>query len=349
LEDVGAPAAMGAFTLPVRGLKVKVRDDMAYMAVGSSGLRAITITNPYSFTLAGVYDPVYGDGMDLALDDESDLVYFANGLIDLETVSVEQSWLPTKLGQYGSPYYSMAVDQAGEDAYLGCWNGSADNWGRFAVVRVTNPSLFGKIGHLDFGGPVRDVDIENALAYVALDDAVAPGLQVIDVAAPTLPQTQGSLPLGPVRAVRADAPRERVYIAGTTLWTASISDPAKPALLAAMELPGAPAEELLVTEDGVIVVAAGEAGLFTVLYSLEPPTPTPTGTPTDTPTPTATFTLTATPTATSTATDTSTPTATDTPTTTSTPTASITATTTDTPSPTPTYRWVYLPFVFKDG
>ena len=155
---------------------------------------------------------------DLVLDAANpDTLYFANGMVDLEVLSLERIWQPAKLGQYGSPYYSLVADHAGGDTvYVSYWNGSNDSWGRFAVVSVFNPSHPGKIGHIDFAGPVRDLHADGSLVYAAVDDGGSAGLRVVDVATPIAPRLHGELSLGPARAVRVDPLNGRAYLAGQT-------------------------------------------------------------------------------------------------------------------------------------
>jgi len=159
---------------------------------------------------------------------------------------------PTLAGPAG-PFFCRGelrrVQAVGDKVYV------AAGAGGLQILQHSGATLEG-IGWLDTPSEARDVFVQGARAYVALEEH---GLLVADVSTPSSPQTHGLADL-PVTG-RAVAAGERAFVTDALdqLWTYTVADPAQPTEMAPYPLPE-PGLDLALDGDR-LYVALGTSGL----------------------------------------------------------------------------------------
>lgn len=172
--------AVGAAKIPGRAYGVALRDHLAFVGGGTSGLHVVDISNPAEMRAVGsVETPGTARGVALS----GYFAYVADDLFGLVVVDVSDPVSPQLVGQVDTAGSARTVALAGDLAYV------ADASNGLVVVDVSNPSSPQIVGHVDTPGSAEDVELSGAWAYVA---DYTSGLQVVDIATPESPQIAAS-------------------------------------------------------------------------------------------------------------------------------------------------------------
>lgn len=170
------------------GQSVAVRDQYAYMADGSAGLKIINISNPNQpLVVTGACDTP-GGARDVAVD--GNYAYVADSLSGMQIIDISDPANPQLVGSGFDTNNSRSVEASNGYAYLG------DDFNGLYVIDVSDPENLVQVANHDFPGYAYGITLAGGIAYVAAD--YSGGLQIIGVHASDfsylLDQTADSTP-----------------------------------------------------------------------------------------------------------------------------------------------------------
>jgi hypothetical protein len=285
LLDASNPSKIDALSLTRSngGVRVAIRDTLAYVVGTQEGLGIFDISDP---ELPVALSSQEVSGHRIALD--GDHAYMVGGS-GLGIVDISDPIQPMLLSQLDRP--SGALDLAYREGHVFV---AADYMG-LIVYDVTDPVLPRQVAVLDLPQDIKAVDIEGNVAYVALENR---GWAAIDVSVPAAPLllTQFDRPRTPLSLAVSQGQLMVSSQEGFVEWF-DVSGSGQPRFVDSHENGGYNEE---VTLDGNLAfVSASPSGLW--VYRLDdgsaaPPTPTARATASATPGPDATISATVSPT-----------------------------------------------------
>jgi hypothetical protein len=177
------------------------------------------------------------------------------------TVTV-QSFSPTALAYLPLSGYLNAVEVAGNYAYVAAGAAGLD------VVDVSSLAAPRLVAYLLSPGNADDVRVAGTIAYVANGDA----LLTVDVSDPTHPVRLARLPIPGGLVVRLAVAGGTVYLADMNygLHVVNASNPAQPALVGSLALPGVARAVSLNGTQAVIALAWGGVSVVDVSNPASP-------------------------------------------------------------------------------
>jgi hypothetical protein len=192
------PAEIGAFKTPGNVYKTTIRNGLAYVADGGSGLTILDVSDPSNIQELGSYNtpapkptgPAAGVAYDVAVQDH--VAFLAQGWRGLRILDVGSPANPTEIGAVATKGDAHAVAVDGSFAYV--VSGSLGSLGRLDIVDISDPAAPTIVDSLELKGNAEGVAVADQFVYVPVGpnvqglQLVSPaGIQVIDVADPGNP------------------------------------------------------------------------------------------------------------------------------------------------------------------
>ena len=159
---------------------VKVKDNYAYVAIGSSGLIVVDISDPAQPVKAGAFLTPWADGLVI----EGNLLYLADQTDGLYALDISDPKNPSQTGMLPLDLFTDMLSQRNmviQNGKVFLANGTQ---GMLVVNASAQPTLLGKFD-TPLPGADWDVVVDNNIAYVIADSL---GLYSIDVSDPTQPR-----------------------------------------------------------------------------------------------------------------------------------------------------------------
>jgi hypothetical protein len=206
---------------------ITVRNDVAYIAAASAGLRIIAVSDPLSPTILygdDYEDYLYTDTSVSALaitDSYAYLVSQVGTQEGLHAVDVSNPVTPTEVGySHAWPAYNVALDNG--HAYVAAGRSG------LRVVDISSPTSLTETGSYAQRGEPDDVLVSGPYAYVA----EGTGLRIVDVSNPALPTEVGFYAVGPngylSGSIAKQGPLVGVAAGLDGLRLINVSNPARP-------------------------------------------------------------------------------------------------------------------------
>jgi hypothetical protein len=195
---------------------VKVRDNYAYVAVGSPGLIVVDISDPAQPIKAGAFHTIWADGLVI----DGNTLYLADETEGLYALDISDPKNPSQTGMLALSLYQQEVPgqrnmmiQNGKVFFA---NG---NQGMLVVDASLQPTLTGRF---DVPLPGADIDVlvDNNIAYVIADTL---GLYTIDVSNPTQPSQLG-FDIGRISGISVLRTPRGIALNGQYAYIADIND-----------------------------------------------------------------------------------------------------------------------------
>ncbi|MHB8158144.1 MAG: LVIVD repeat-containing protein, partial [Desulfocucumaceae bacterium] len=114
MVDVTSLVKIEEFATPGLVKDIFVKDEYAYIADGSAGLRIIDIKNPYSFIEVGCYDTP-GNANKVYIS--GNYAYIADGITGIQIVDISDPFFPALKGSYDTPISAEGIFISGSNAY----------------------------------------------------------------------------------------------------------------------------------------------------------------------------------------------------------------------------------------
>jgi hypothetical protein len=244
VANPAAPTVVGQLptTVPVStsgtgymGVALNSTGTRAVMALGTTGIYVVDLTNPAVPVVQGSYNTP-GTAFAVVLDSTGTLAYVADGSLGhLQIVSLANPALPSLAGSLPVPGTQVDLALSGSLLYL------VSNTGTFDIVDVTNPAAPRRIGTATnvMSGAGTHVAVEGSLAVI-LSSGTSAFLDVVNVSNPALPVRVASVTLGSSGALGVTLVGGRAYVASNTggLAIYDLSTPSAPVLLPAVATVG---------------------------------------------------------------------------------------------------------------
>ena len=253
VSDPAAPTLVATLDLDLAVDDVAVHGDLAYLANDNDGLRVVDISDRSApSVIASLADigrldevDVSGDGRLAVVTNRYDGAY--------RIIDVSEPTAPAELGIIEHYDYALDVALDGHIAYL------ANRTQGLFVYDLADPSAPVEIARVDHDGQNEGVSIHGAMAYLANHWG---GLRLVDISTPGEAEEVGLIgAFADLRHAAMDGGLA-VAAAGLQLVTLDVSDPAAPAAIAAVDLPGYVDAVLL--DGDLAYVAADYSGLEVV-------------------------------------------------------------------------------------
>jgi hypothetical protein len=228
---------VGSVSLPDEAYGVAVSGAYACVADRTSGLQVVNVSDPRHLRLVGEADVFWAIRVAIA----GRYAYVSCGYSNtLQVVDIGNPASPQVVASVQLPDQPFGVVISGGYAYVADFG-----WG-LAVIDVSNPHQPALVGHVAVPWYAEDVAVLGTHAYVA--DIV--GLEVVDVTDPHAPVIVGHLATsGSAKGVAVSRPGSGspVYVGVTaptypfsgTMLVVDVTDPAAPAVLGSIGMPGA--------------------------------------------------------------------------------------------------------------
>ncbi len=216
MTTAGYPIEIGAYaTLAPDARDAVISDDHIYVADGTGGLEAVTVSIPRAPRQVTAYTAL-GHAEDATVWENH--IFVAGGSPGLYSLSYHNGQLAL-LDSLDTPGVAFSVTIYDEIAFV------ADGEGGLCIVSVANPRLLRQIATLRGPGIANEVVIRQGYAYVAASEA---GLWIVSVEDPSAPSTVGTVALPGGEALGVTVSGEYAYVAagGGGLRVISIADPA---------------------------------------------------------------------------------------------------------------------------
>jgi len=194
VSDPGAPVALGTVDTPDGARGLAVHDATVWLATGggTAELSICDVTDPAKPELVSSL----GEANKLrtrAIRESGDLVYLAGDAAGLVVVDPDAQGGPTRLASRPATHPAIAVDVAGERAYVGLDRTKpVVLLGALQVFDVADPADPTLLGTLDFDGVPHSLRVHGDVVYVG--SGGVDGLLVIDVADPQAPSLIKTFP-----------------------------------------------------------------------------------------------------------------------------------------------------------
>ncbi len=248
---------------------IAIADDLAYVALGNSGVHILDISTPTvpkergHITLQGSTSSVHVQGNYAYVTTTG----FEGGL---RVVDISNADTPLLLGSISTMELGSSaavdVDSTSQLAYVATGRGRS-----LQVIDVSNPVSPTIIGAFMADTPIHDVQLDGPVAYLAAD---SDGLLVLDVSTPTAPQRIGQTALpGKARAVWITQDVVAVAADVNGFSIVGISTPSQPKIVGSYDVIGETAMVLQQPNTERFWVAANSGGMQVFDLS-EPLTPT---------------------------------------------------------------------------
>ncbi len=154
---------------------IKIRDSLAFLATGRTGLCIIDISDSTYPVIIGYFDtPDQSWGVDIC----GNYAYIADRDSGLRIIDISNLSDPQEVGAYITPDEAFDVAVLGSYAYTVCKDSGLQ------IVNIDNPRNPVVEGFLDTPGFARRIFIDSTLAYVADTEG---GLRIIDVSSSANP------------------------------------------------------------------------------------------------------------------------------------------------------------------
>jgi hypothetical protein len=248
---------------------IAIADDLAYVALGNSGVHILDISTP---TVPKERGRITLQGSTSSVHVQGDYAYvtttgFAGGL---RVVDISNSDAPQLLGSISTMELGSSaavdVDSTSQVAYVATGRGRS-----LQVINVSDPMSPTIIGAFMADTPIHDVQLDGTGAYLAAD---SDGLLVLDVSTPTAPQRIGQTTLpGKARAVWITQDVVAVAADDNGFSIVGISTPSHPKIVGSYDVIGETAMVLQQPNTERFWVAANSGGMQVFDLS-EPLTPT---------------------------------------------------------------------------
>ncbi len=161
--------------------EVIIRDDLAYVCDGFSGLRVINVSDPANPDPIGHWD---SPGNNLGLNIENNLAFLADGPSGLHIVDIGEPGNIDSLGSIDTEAFARRVCVRDGHAYV------VDYSGGLYIFDVSEPSNPFLVSQTPTGGDARDIQLRSSLAYIS---ASAGGMRIFRIADPENPNEVGAV------------------------------------------------------------------------------------------------------------------------------------------------------------
>jgi hypothetical protein len=231
-------------------------DQIAYVAVGTSGLQIIDISNPGVPVVLGNYDTT-SLAFKVTLSSDNQIAYVADGVSGLQIIDVSNTGVPVLLGNYDTTGFSYGVTLSSNSqiAYV------ADGVSGLQIIDVSNPNSPTLLGSYNTLGNSYDVTLssDDQIAYIA--DG-AEGLQIINIlGAPTLLGSYNTPDAA--YGITLSSDDSTVYIADiTSVQIIDVTDLMNPVFLSSSTVPTAARSVVLSSNNEIFYIADRSAFLY---------------------------------------------------------------------------------------
>jgi hypothetical protein len=168
-------------------IDIRVKDDYAYVAIGSQGLKVINISNPYHPEVVGTYnDPQILNRINIT----GNYAYVTQGKVGLKILDISNPNSPTLTGSLDKYEYGgdlIVVFVSGHLAYL------VDFMGEFKIVDISipaSPALVGSYKISPEAGNLNDISVSGNYAYLTTGGEGF--LYILDISKPKSPSLVGT-------------------------------------------------------------------------------------------------------------------------------------------------------------
>jgi hypothetical protein len=179
---------------------VAVRETLAYVADGNSGLQIINVADPGNPQYVGSYDTP-GFAADIALD--GSYAYVADKDGGLQILGVGDPFSPGFVSSYQDLGSAWGVEISWPYAYV------ANQRAGLLILDISEPDDPGFVGSFNTPGLAKDVCLDDHYAFVADGDS---GLVVVDIQDPAKPTAAGSYDT-PLHTFALDVSDGLIYLA----------------------------------------------------------------------------------------------------------------------------------------
>lgn len=234
ISDPGSPTAVNLIDIDTRegygyagDTDVKLKDDFAYIALSSQGLKIINISNPYYPDLVGTYyDPQLLNRINIT----GNYAYVTQEKLGLKILDISNPNSPTLTGSLNEYEYGgnlVVVFVSGHFAYL------ADFRGELKIVDISipaSPALLGSYTISPEAGNLRDIYVSGNYAYLLTGGEGF--LYILDISNPKSPSLAGIYdPIEPLGMYEIYINGNYAYIGmdNRGLLIIDISNPSSPA------------------------------------------------------------------------------------------------------------------------
>ena len=207
---------MTATNLGNRVHDVYVRGNYAYIALSSSGMRILDITNPDApLPVNTVNTPGYSVGIHL----DDNFVYVADWQSGgLQIIDITDHGTAYIIGATDTPGDALSVATSGNYAYV------ADGPQGLRIIDISDKTAPFEVGSI--GGTTNHVQIYGNYAYIT-----GSGLRIFDISQPAFPTLVNTV-TGLTSPAALNVTGSRLYVAdGTNINIYDLADPAEPTLI----------------------------------------------------------------------------------------------------------------------
>jgi len=161
LSNPTSPTEVGHYDTGGNAWEVYVKDNYAFVADGSDGLRVIDISNPAAPGEVGYVDTP-GDAQGVYVN--GNYAYVADYTMGLRIIDVSNPSSPTEIGFHDTPGYAYKVSVSNNFAYV------ADDYTGLQIIDVSDPTSPKKVGYYERCTFAVDLDVKGNYVFIADGD-----------------------------------------------------------------------------------------------------------------------------------------------------------------------------------
>ena len=225
VSDPSSPRLVGqSEALPSLVRDVHLAGDIAYVALGNSGLRVMRISKSGRPNEVGARAT---PGPALGLTVAGGFAYVATGRAGISVLDVSQPQRPIEVATFETAGAPVEVFVAGTRAYVAAGRAG------LRILDISDPATPQEIGAYTVSGEVLGVRVEGSIAYLA---AGARGLRILDVSTPAAPTEVAVIATeGRAHSVRLLGQHVFVGNTGAGMTVVDVANPAQPVEVASHE------------------------------------------------------------------------------------------------------------------
>lgn len=250
--ESSTPKYVSSLLTPSGG--VALSGDHAFLAAGSSGLRAVDISNPEVPQLVGSLDT---PGFAHDLDVEQGHAYVTDGAAGLRVIDVSDPTDLVPVSNVVTPGEAWRVLVVPPYAYVTATHSGV------LVIDIADPANPEIVGAVDTPGSA--LGVAGFGHYLCVTDWRGYGLHVIDVQDPVNPGIAGTLDL-PQWVNHITIQGRHAYVSGVHIYVVDLANPGQPRCMGSIRLPDGGPEGLFASGDRLYVPAfstsSGVGGLY---------------------------------------------------------------------------------------